>query len=65
VQQKAPLFDHLVGAQQDRCRQFDPERLGGLEVDSHLEFRRLLPIRPPWQKMDFLIAVPLVRRHYW
>ena len=29
-------FDHLVRAQQDRSRQLDPERLGGLEVDHHL-----------------------------
>jgi hypothetical protein len=31
-------FDHLVRAQQDRGRQLDPERLGGLEVDHHLVF---------------------------
>jgi hypothetical protein len=31
-QQKAPLFDHLVGAAQQRERNGDAERLGGLEV---------------------------------
>jgi hypothetical protein len=31
-------FDHFVRAQQDRSRQLDPERLGGLAVDHHLVF---------------------------
>ena len=35
------LFDLLVGAQQDRRGYGMTERLGGLEVHSHLEFRRL------------------------
>src|SRR5271169_204557 len=32
------LFDHLVGANLDRRRQIDPDRLGSLEVDHQLEF---------------------------
>ena len=36
------LFDDLVGAQQDRFRQLDANRLGGLEVDDQLEFVGLL-----------------------
>ena len=36
------LFDHLVGAKQDRCRYGKTERLGGLEVEDHLVFRRQL-----------------------
>ena len=36
------LFDHLVGAQQDRAGKRDPERLGGLEIDDELEFGWLL-----------------------
>jgi len=36
------LLDHLVGAQQDRCRQLDADRLGGLEIDDQLEFCGLL-----------------------
>ena len=36
------LFDHLGGAQQDRGRYCKTERLGGLEVDGHLEFGRHL-----------------------
>src|SRR5262245_16024238 len=41
-QQHSCSFDHLVGAQQDRGRQLDANRLGGLEVDQQLELRRLL-----------------------
>src|SRR5262245_29385407 len=40
-QQKVPLFDHLVGAGEERRRHFNAQRLGGLEVDHQLEFRRL------------------------
>src|SRR5262249_12929679 len=36
------LFDHLGGAQQDRGRYCKTERLGGLEVDGHLELARKL-----------------------
>jgi hypothetical protein len=36
------LFDHLVGAQQDRLRHRQTERLGGLEVDHHLVFHSKL-----------------------
>ena len=35
-------FDHLVGAQQDRRRQIDTDRRGGLQIHHHLELRRLL-----------------------
>jgi len=36
------LFDHLVGAKQDRGRHFNAERLRGLEVDYQLHLCRLL-----------------------
>src|SRR5262249_61288614 len=35
-------FDHLVGAKQDRGRQLDADRLGGLGVDDELQFGRKL-----------------------
>src|SRR5215469_5795615 len=35
-------FDDLVGAQQNRLRDRQAERLGGLEIDHQLEFGRLL-----------------------
>jgi len=37
MQQKTSLFDHLVGAQQDRGRQFDTKRSSSPEVDDELE----------------------------
>jgi hypothetical protein len=40
-QQTAFLFDHLVGAGEQRLRQGEAERLGGLEVDHQLELCRL------------------------
>src|SRR2546430_2069788 len=41
-QQTASLFDHIVGATDQRQRDGDAERLGGFEVDDHLDFRDLL-----------------------
>jgi hypothetical protein len=41
VQQKRPLFDHLVGAGEQRRRHGEAERPRGLEIDYQLEGRRL------------------------
>ena len=38
----ALLFDHLVGATEQRNGERKTERLGGLEVDDKLNFHRLL-----------------------
>ena len=35
------LFDHLVGAAEQRPRNGEAERLCGLEVDDQFDFRRL------------------------
>jgi hypothetical protein len=42
LQQKAWLFDHLVGTMQERLGDRQPERLGGLEIDDEIKFGRLL-----------------------
>jgi len=34
---KKPLFDHLVGAGENRIRHGQAEGLGGLEIDDELE----------------------------
>ena len=40
---KAPsLFDHLVGAAEQRKRESNAQRLGSIEVDDQLDFHRLL-----------------------
>src|SRR5262249_41521948 len=38
----ARLFDHLVGAPEQRGRQAEPERLARLEIDHQLKFDRKL-----------------------
>src|SRR5215467_6714183 len=38
----APLFDYLIRPSQQRGRDRQAKRLGGLEVDDQLELRRLL-----------------------
>jgi hypothetical protein len=37
-----PLLDHLIGGGQQRFRNGEAERLGGLEVDDEFEFGREL-----------------------
>jgi len=42
VQQAQPLFDHLVGAGDERRRHFEAERPGCPQIDDQLVKRRLL-----------------------
>ena len=41
-QTSADLFDYLLGQHEEVVWHFDPERLGGFEIDDELEFGRLL-----------------------
>jgi hypothetical protein len=49
--QQMQLFDQLVGAQQERFRDFQAERPSGGQVDDKIELGRLLDRqnRPPWR----------------
>jgi hypothetical protein len=46
----ATLFDHLIGAQQERFRDRKPERFGSLDVDYQLEFCWLLDRKIRWSR---------------
>jgi hypothetical protein len=41
-QQKAPLFDNLVGPREQRLRHSEAERLSGFKIDVKLDFGYLL-----------------------
>jgi hypothetical protein len=43
-----PLFDHLVGAADQRQRDGEPERSGRLHVNDQIESRRLLDRQFGW-----------------
>jgi hypothetical protein len=46
--QTVPLFDHPLGAQQDRCRDLDLQCVSCFEIDYQLKFCRLLNGKVGW-----------------
>src|SRR5215207_6430858 len=61
------LLDHLIGACEERGRDREPERLGGLEVDDKLELGRLLDreiggLGTPQDPVDVRRGVPVYVR---
>ena len=46
------LFNHLVSASEQRGRHCQTERLGGLDIDCHLEFGRRL-----YRKLGWILAL--------
>src|SRR5438128_9673344 len=42
------LFDHLVGAAEQRDREREPQGLGGFEIDNQFDFRGLLHREVAW-----------------
>jgi hypothetical protein len=58
---KPTLFDHLVGAREQRRRNFDAQRLRRLQVDDQFEFGRLLN-RQISRLGTFENAVDVIRR---
>jgi len=45
---RLPSFNHLVGAQQERLRDRQAKRLGGIQIDDEIEFGRLLDRDVAW-----------------
>src|SRR5262249_11996494 len=59
----APLFDDLVGTQQERFGNFQSKRLGSCQIDDEIELRRLLDgkiggLRPAQNFVDILGGSP-------
>jgi hypothetical protein len=46
--QQKGLFDHLIGAGEQRGRHRQAQRLGGLEIDREFDLRRLLDRQIGW-----------------
>src|SRR5262245_9411929 len=62
-QKRLSLFDHLVGAGEQRGVHVDAERLGGREINNEIELGRLLDrevgwLRPPQNLVDKVASTP-------
>jgi hypothetical protein len=57
-------FDHLIGAQQERVWDRQPNRLGGCQIDDQIEFGRLLDgILPGFVPRKILSTISTSRRN--
>src|SRR6516164_6478263 len=70
VQQYPTLFDHLVGAREQRRRHGEAKRFGSRDIDDQLEFRRLLDweicgIRTTQYLVDIICCAPEPFRVAW
>src|SRR5690242_19679069 len=63
-------FDHLVGAQQERFGDRQPERLGGGQIEGEIELSRLLDRKIAWLRsaknlVDIVGGAPVQVRLVW
>src|SRR5438067_6389231 len=65
-----PSLDHLVGAQQKRFGDRQPERLGGGQIEGEIELSRLLDRKVAWLRsaqnlVDIVGGAPVQVRLVW
>jgi len=69
-QQGSPLFDHLVGADEDHVRNFKTNRLCSFHIEHKLETRCLIHRQVGWSSSgqnfgDVNGRLPILVRYFW